>query len=86
MAITIEIHVYRHSPQSIYCYSINTLQSKMHSNSFRESCNFVWSTKCVHAPKFKSYAAPLNFSVCVHASSMVGNFNFARFCKTAAFC
>ena len=29
-------------------------------------------TKCVHAQKFKSYAAPLNFSVCTHA---VGDFN-----------
>lgn len=40
-------------------------------------------TKCAHAPKFKSYAAPLNFSVRTHASSTVGDFNFARLTKTA---
>ena len=39
-------------------------------------------TKCAHAQKFKSYAAPLNFSV---ALSTVGDFNFAiaRLTKTA---
>ena len=40
-------------------------------------------TKCAHAQKFKSYAAPLNFSVCTHALSTVGDFNFARLTKTA---
>ena len=39
-------------------------------------------TKCAHAQKFKSYmyVASLNFSVCTHALSTVGDFNFAQ-CK-----
>ena len=42
-------------------------------------------TKCAHASKYKAYAAPLNFSICTHASFTVGDFNFARLTKTAVY-